>query len=251
MKRILFAILPLFLLVTSCDKDDQNGTVELHFLATYDGAPLVMLEPYDYTEGISILFQRFNFYLSDVALLKDGKETDVLDIDFVEFDGIDDANKAMEGVALPTWFEVPAGDYDGIRIGLGVPAGLNATQASDYPSTHPLGMVSHYWQDWNSYIFTMINAKIDTNADGLHDDGSVLYHCGSDEVYRSKTVNLPISVREGENSRITFTVDLKDLFKDGNGYLDVVAKPNTHNINDLAVANQVMDNFRDALIAQE
>jgi hypothetical protein len=230
-------------LFSACNDKDTTGNLDLNFIAEYDGEPFIVLEKYDYTDEVSLQFQRFNFYISDIALIDEqGDATTLLDIEFVDFDAIDTEEEAQSGVVIQIG-EVPTGNYKSIQIGLGVPSDLNATQESDYSDSHPLGRDSHYWSAWNSYIFTMINGKTDTDGDGIHDDGSILYHCGSDETYRMKTMTVPIDITEDATTTLRFKVNLYQILKDGDGMIDVEAHPDTHDISNLELANKIMDNF--------
>ncbi|MCB0644770.1 MAG: hypothetical protein KDC44_24160, partial [Phaeodactylibacter sp.] len=124
----------------------------------------------------------------------------------------------------------------------------NATKESDYEDTHPLGRESHYWSAWGSYIFSMTNAKIDTDGDGQHDDASILYHTGSDEAYRTAILNTQVAVLKDEQTRVVLSIDLAEILKTASGEpIDLLANPNTHDISNLTLANQLMDNFAASL----
>ena len=249
MNRIALSTVLVFLLgFASCDKN-ETGSLELNFLATFQGQPLVVLQPYEYPSGdISIMFQRFNFYVADITLTNgSGEATEVWGIDYLDFDNIANEDAAKQGVAINIP-GIPTDDYSSISIGLGVPSDLNATKESDYEDSHPLGRESHYWPAWESYIFCMTNAKLDTNGDGMHDDAAILYHTGSDEVFRTVTISTPVNILADTPTSLTFTIDLMDLMKDADGApFDLLANPDTHDISNLDLANQIMDNFAAAL----
>jgi hypothetical protein len=252
-KSLLFLLLPIGLLfsLASCDKEGKTGTVELQFKAFYDDQPLVLLQPYDYNDTLDIFFQRFNFFISDVLATPDkGDAEELIEIDYVDFDAVDDLTKAAEGWVIKV-DKVPAGKYRNLKIGLGVPADLNATKESDYPDTHPLGKESHYWTAWESYIFTMINAKVDTDGDGVFDDSAVAYHLGSDAVYRTVEFPHTFEVEKDGTTRIVLNVNLHHVFKEGNGYMDIIAIPATHTIANLDQAIKASDNFANAFTIGE
>lgn len=248
MKKMIFYFLALGLIpmLSGCDKDTK-GDLDLVFKARFGEEPLLMLEKYDYFNESKILFQRFNFYVANAVLTsEDGEEVELFEIDYVNFDDFDTMEEADAGFTITTE-GIPAERYTSLELGLGVPPELNATKESDYQDTHPLGKASHYWSAWGSYIFTMINGKIDTNLDGLHDDAGILYHTGSDVVYRTVTLPVDVTVAEESNGVITLDLDLSALLKDGADYIDPIANPDTHNIENLETATKVMDNFKNTL----
>ena len=250
MQRILllFSAVIILLAVASCDKEGKTGTVELQFRAFYDDQPLVLLQPYEYNDTLDIFFQRFNFYISNVLITEDKgtDEEELIDIDFVDFDNIDNLAASEAGYIIKIE-KVPAKKYQSLHMGLGVPADLNATKESDYPDSHPLGKESHYWTAWESYIFTMINGKVDTDGDGVFDDSSVAYHLGSDAVYRTVDFLHAFEVEEGETTRIVFEINLHQIFKEGDGYMDIIAIPATHTIATIDQAIKASDNFQQAI----
>jgi hypothetical protein len=248
MKQSLFLLLFAMLLVFSaCDKEPKpgQGQVDIQFLANFDGHPLVMLNTYTYNDTLDVLFQRFNFYIAHIELIPEGATSGKMlrEIDFVEFDEHDQVDEAINGDWL-NLNDVPEGRYTKLRFGLGVPADLNATRETDYSDSHPLGKDSHYWSAWNSYIFTMINGKVDSNGDGVFNNSSILYHCGADETYRIVELPVDIEVTENGNAVISLSINLHELFREGSGYMNIIANPATHDINNLEIANAVMDNFQ-------
>ena len=242
-------LLAILLAGASCRKDKpEYGTLELQFKAYYDDQPLVMLQPYVYNDTLDVMFQRFNFYISHVEVLETGHPSmdRLLEIGFVDFDGVDNVAAADQGFVVQLE-DVKTGTYQSLDIGLGVPADLNATQESDYPDSHPLGKESHYWTAWQSFIFTMIAGKVDTNGDGIFDDSSIGYHLGSDPTYRTVELAHSFDIQKGQTTRITLAVDLHQIFKEGDGYMDIIAIPATHTIANLDQAIKAMDNFQQAL----
>lgn len=251
MKNLLsLLLLSTIFFFVACDKDpiQGEGTVDLQFTANYDGQPLVMLDKYEYNDSLDVLFQRFNFYIAHIELVPEGATNGEMlrEIDFVDFDAHDNADDAINGDWL-NLTEVPEGRYTKIRFGLGVPADLNATGETDYPDSHPLGNDSHYWSAWGSYIFTMINGKVDTDGDGIFDDSSILYHTGADETYRTVELPIDIEVKDQGNAVISLGINLHELFREGATYMDILANPATHDISNLATANAVMTNFQNAI----
>jgi len=237
----------LVLMSSSCRDSQPEGpstNLDLQFVATYGDQPLVMYEKYDYNDTMKVFFERFNFFISDVSLVPVGSqaETEILDIDFVSFDGVQDSLAANEGVTF-SLTKVPVGSYARLRIGIGVPADLNID--ADYSPTHPLGAhkESHYWSGWGSYIFAKIEGKGDTDGDGQYDDVAFSHHCGTNELYQ--TVDLPVTLElvEGQDGHLKVKVDVRELYVRDNGMLDLVANPGTHTDTQLAIAKSIMERF--------
>lgn len=241
---ILFASFLVF--QYSCKPDPTfEGTtdVELVFKGKYADEVLMINTAYDY-DGNPIRFDQFNFYISNVVLVKqivgNPEETELLEIDFVDlsFKPADVAD-ATKGFVI-TAPNIPVGEYSGIKINLGVASDLNKTSWEDYGTGHPLRRPGHFWSAWNSFIFSKTEAKIDVDSDGSFSH-KLAYHTGSDDAYRTKFFAKDITLDEDATSRVSFTVDAKMMF-DG---IDVMTETGTHNITDMDLVNEVMDNLQE------
>lgn len=247
MKRLLLnGLLGAALLVASCDGTTDpplppSSDFTLTFKAFYGGQPLEKYKSYDYA-GYKVHFSRFNTYLSDIVLLKGTEEYRISEIEWVDFT----PDTAPNDLAVPvsiTFKNVPDGDYTGIRIGYGVKPALNAKAPNNFPANHPLSRENEYWLGWKSYIFNKIEGKADLDNSGAFGT-SLVYHCGSDEVYRTYTFNTPIRVEQGAGAGVDF--DLKDLFTINGTWFDLTVPENQLTSNDVGnviVANILMDNF--------
>ena len=233
----------------SCKPDPTlEGTtdVELVFKGKYADEVFMINQEYDY-EGNPIRFDQFNFYISNVVLVKEivgnPEETEVLEIDFVDLSfkpaDIDDATKGFS-ITAPN---VPVGDYSGIKINLGVTSDLNKTSWEDYGNGHPLRKSGHYWSAWNSFIFSKTEAKIDIDSDGSFAH-KISYHTGADDAYRTKFFAKDITLEEDATTQVSFSVDVKMMFDD----IDVMTETGTHNIGDLSLVNEIMDNLQEKVI---
>lgn len=214
------------------------------FKALYDGQPLEKYKSYGYA-NYPVLFNRFNTYLSDITLLNGTEEIRISDIDWIDF--TPDLAPNNLAVDVPVTFKnVPDGDYTGIRIGYGVRPDLNAKRPNNFPSTHPLSRENEYWLGWNSYIFTKVEGKADLDNSGAFAT-SLVYHCGSDAVYRTFTFNTPITVQQGATATVRF--DLKK-FLTINGTLFDLTIPNnqltSNDVGNVVTATILMDNFGNA-----
>lgn len=250
MKKFLFPTLFAALLVfAGCDgtKDITNPASDLTitFKAVYDGQPLEKYKTYPY-DNYEVDFIRFNAFMANIVLLDGNKEVRLSDIEWVDFTpDLAPTNKALD---VPITFKnVPGGNYTGIRLGYGVPPALNAKQPKDFAFTHPLSRENEYWLGWGSYIFNKIEGRVDLNSNGVF-DGGLIYHCGSDAVYREYTFDLPIKVEPGA-AGLVVEFDLKKLFVINGTWLDLKIPYNhitSNDFNDVVIATILMDNFGNA-----
>lgn len=252
MKYSIFASLLIgFLVFTGCDGTPPNSdfgpvsTFTITFKALYDGQPLEKYKAYDY-DTYQAQFIRFNAFMADIALLGGPNgPVKISDISWVNF--TPDLAPDNFAVEVPLAFpNIPDGDYTGIRLGYGVPADLNAKQPKDFDASHPLSKENEYWLGWKSYIFNKIEGNVDLNKNG-QSDGALIYHCGSDAVYRTYDFTMPIKVEQGAG--ITVEFDLKKLFVINGTWLDLSNAYNqitSNDVNDVVIANMLMDNFGNA-----
>ncbi len=275
MRKLLY-LLPLSLLffVTACGDDDvqaeETAEVNLNFKATYDGDDFYTENIYKLFEGVDdtdIKFSTFDFFIGNVSLIKnvgeEFEETELLEIDFVSlsFDP-GQAAQAEAGVTIQGR-KVPAGTYDGIKIGFGVPADLNRTSPSEYGSGDVLSKTSHYWSGWDSYIFAKLEGLADHNGNGVFETSGVeegfTYHMGTDETFTERTIFQTITLEVDEERTVNLNLDVRKLFRmtlseydqDDNDLLDVEDFPGTHTDAELQINKTMMNNFSDAVSLQE
>jgi len=245
---LLLLLFGAFSLSTCKDDDepaDQQDNFTLTFRATYDGELLEKYKNYPYGDKV-ILFDKFNTYLSDIALLDGTSERLLSDIEMVNFTpDLAPDNKTVE---VTYKFTVPSGDYTGLKIGYGVKADLNAKDPADFPTDHPLYIESEYWSGWKSYIFTKVQGKVDLDGDNTP-EANIFYHCGSDPVYNEATFSKNISIA-GTGSLVV-EIDLKKLFTFDGQLLDLTQSGNrttSHDASNIALGEKVMGNFKNATI---
>ncbi|MEL6717313.1 MAG: MbnP family protein [Bacteroidota bacterium] len=226
MKKIFFRLFCLsFLIISfaSCEKD-KEGTLELQFKLMYDGQPLAMFDKHDYPDGSSIFFDRFNLFLSNSSLMKDGEKEFAFDVQLLNFGDIQDMEAARKGLTVNLG-AFPTGSYSGLEMGVGIAPELNKTTPSDYSSSHPLA--NNYWSQWDSYIFMTIEGKADVSGDGKH-DLILTYHIGKDEAFSTKQLNTPFEIEGGKKTVLEMRIDLLDIMSDGKEYLDIQETPVDH-----------------------
>lgn len=267
MRNLFFlSFLGIAFLLSSCDDDtpgEITSDVELNFMGNYDSELLLLEKEYLYAGDMPIKFSQFNFYVANISLLKENgsggyDETDLLDIDFVDFPyNLNEVAQAEKGQTILVE-KIPVGEYDGIKIGFGVPSEFNHTKPNEYSSENPLSMASHYWDGWSSYIFSKIEGKADMDFDGTFETNAsegLTYHMGTDEVYTTRTLFDKISLKEGEQLKLQLNIDLKKLFlndtpaydQNGDGYLDIQDFESVHAEDRIIISKQMMNNFAEAV----
>jgi hypothetical protein len=237
----------------ACNENDDTAPKEkvtVTFRALYDGQPLEKYKNYSYG-GKTILFDRFNLYLSDLALLNGNKATELTDIEWIDF--TPDLAPDNKAVSPAFQYEAPKGDYTGLRCAPGVKPDLNAKRPADFSTDHPLYRENEYWSGWKSYIFCKIQGRVDLTGDGMPET-NVFYHTGSDAVFFSRdfsAASKPIAV-DGE-TEIVVEIDLKKVltFKDGPLDLSVLENRETsHNASNLTLGKKVMENFSNGIVVK-
>lgn len=245
-KLLLNGSLAAVLFFAGCDGTADpdlppSSDLTVTFKALYDGQTLEKYKSYNY-DTYKVHFSRFNTFLSDITLLKGNEEFKLSDIEWVDF--TPDSAPNDLAVDVPIKFKnVPDGDYTGIRIGYGVSPDLNAKQPNNFSSTHPLSRENEYWLGWKSYIFNKIEGKADLDNSGVF-GSSLVYHCGSDAVYRTYTFNTPIRIEQGAVATVAF--DLKKLFTINGNWFDLKIPANqitSNDVGNVVVATILMDNF--------
>ena len=252
-KYYLFFVAAFSLLAISCKQKtntnlEKTTNIDLIFKASYGNTPLILNKKYNYTENLFLQFSKFNFYISNMALLTStctGAQVELTEVEVVDFNASNiDSLSALNGFTLELK-NIPVGDYAGIRFGIGVPPDLNRDTPDKYSASHPLGQSSEYNTAWKSYIFSKIEGGMDTNQDGAY-DLDIAYHTGSNENYKEVCLFGDISLINDELGEVNLNVDLKKLFITDEKTFDIVNTPNTESEEGLQTANTIMNNFKDA-----
>jgi hypothetical protein len=246
MKKVLFlSVLSLLFLINACGPDEPKSTattLTLNFQGAYNTNNLVYFQYYDYGNGDSVFINVAHFYVSDITLLNGSEETKIKDISVLDFS----KNHAIPSDNPETIVinDVPAGQYTGIRFGIGVDSILNHTIPADYAAGHPLANASEYW-DWReTYIFGKLEGRFKKA------NGTVInyaYHPGADDLYRVSTFSKTFTLDGDIAAALNFKVDFEQLFNQNNGKIDIEATPVSHTSDtDFWLVTLLMDNLKNA-----
>jgi len=220
---LLLLVLPLFF--SSCGDDEpemkETTTLTLNAKATFGDQPLVMYEDvYDY-EGQPLQLQLFQIYLTDIYLTYEegGQEREqlVTDVVLANYGEVFSTNDAEAGLDLVE-VEVPARNYTGLKVGLGVSPELNATIPPDYELTHPLSQ--NYWEDASSYIFFKVEGNTDVDGDSELLD-KLTFHVGGNNNFRKASFDKTINLMPNTDATLQLDIDLEKIMVSADGeFLD-------------------------------
>jgi hypothetical protein len=245
----LFLVVFAALLFTQCDKEKKptTGDVKINFTSSFDQDPLVFNKVYEYLPQRFIQYTKFDMFLSSITLTGGPKGDTVLaDISYLNFDPVsNDANSAKAGLVMEVK-NVPVGDYTGMSLGVGVRPDINATNPTNYTSDNPLSQPELYWAGWKSYIFSRMEGKMDSVTTGLYATG-MSYHTGLNDFYRVVNLTSPIKVTGGTSNTIKININIRDIFKSDDTYLDIMKITEAHGPSDKKTIEKIVNNYSHAI----
>lgn len=196
-----FALLLLLLAVPACKDDaaiDETpvgfGEVEFEFENRAGDVTLELGKDYTNAAGESLRFSTFDYYISNIVLIKDDGTQYVVPRDqsyfLLKHDDPDSRELKLENV--------PAGDYTGLQFVIGVDSAKSVSPIAERTGVlDPAGAASGMYWSWNSgYIFVKVEG---TSPVAPLDPGSgqniFQYHTGLFGGYDSPTLNNLKTVR--------------------------------------------------------
>lgn len=227
-RLILLSLTALWLFTfASCEEDPEPGPtqeptpsgVELSARLVSGSAELELFTPIDDQFGRPLTVELVKFYLSDIRLV-DSVGEEVLLSEIEIFDVLGDRTSYE--------YELPSGDYQGIRFDVGVPVTLNGTENPDfetfiYDPTHPLannnGM---YWAWQTGYRFFVFDGRVDTNTVApLENSVPFSIHLGTDTAYLPLEFDLDFAVPTSGTIGLDVAIDISKCISGENDSLDM------------------------------
>lgn len=230
MRPFLFFLLLFFM---ACKPESQPVTdpvVSVSVDAVYGQQPFALEEVYQVNENTFIRPVRLKFYMSKLeARLADGTWKPLKDAFLYDLD------------EQQTDFQIslPAGS-DRLRLGIGVPPGINTGDPTVYDSNHPYSVPGSNGMHWNwntGYRFIIYEGMMDTLQNGAFSQ-SFVFHTGTDTLYR--TIDFPVT--KGAVSA-TFAVDMSRVFN----MIDLKKDNQTHGTGQLPLTTLFTENFLNAI----
>jgi hypothetical protein len=236
---VFFAVLLGLLAITGCTKT-QKGDINLRIKLKYGDQPFEMFKEFAYPvtkEPFSMT--RLSFYISDMGITSGSNVSIIKDIDYLDLTNSFTAPVKNDGFEYKI-SGIPAGQYNNISFGIGVPKLLNAKTPSDFSSKEVLSSSAEYWASWKSYIFFRPEGKIYLNGSG----GDLSYfalHLGGDDAYRSITLDKSFTILENETTNIDITFDVEKFFN-GKSLYDIHDTQQIHALSQKPLINILADN---------
>ncbi len=221
-----------------------DSNIKIIAKALYGGDPLVLYQAVDYPQGFKVKFSRADFMIKGLKLSGSSGELAYKDSVFILQFTDTEVEKAKLGNAIS--FDQCDGNFNELKLGVGLNKDLNAKKPSDFPSSHPLANAFYYWDAWKSYIFMKIEGKYDQDGDGNF-EGSFVYHIGTDDLYKLITMPISLNAQTGKSNSLELDIDLKDILAAGGEFIDIPKNPSSHNPGDIAIAHKIYDNLSTAI----
>lgn len=229
------------------DDTDQldNVPVTIDFRSAYDGADLaIQSAAYEYPTGAKLKATLFQYYVSDLSLMNaDGSAIVLSDIELIRY------SSATEDAVKSRTYEVPTGDYVGVRFGLGVKPDLNALDPSAFAANDPLNE-NEFWNASARYVFAKIEANADLEDNGTFDTG-LTYHMGSDALYTTITFDQDFTIDGEGDPRFTINADiLKALASDTESF--DIADPEKQRVHggNQAIATEIWNRLAEQFVLE-
>lgn len=223
MKKIPVGILGLaaLALLPGCRKDPPvplppappKAVLKLTVQPVWGGEPFDKNTVYPAAGGQRIRVSGLKFFLAPLELAGTDTTCQVFDADLFD----------VTNGALHRTLSVPAGHYQSVRLGLGLPYALNHRDLATIPPNAPTGNNGGMYWDWGSqYRFVMFSGKFDSDPDG---EGELPYtfdlHIGLDTCYRTRELPLALDAAADDTLKLTVRVDIARFFTDGDRVLDL------------------------------
>ncbi|MFT6851163.1 MAG: hypothetical protein ACJATA_001982, partial [Sphingobacteriales bacterium] len=185
-------------------------------------------------------------YLSDMYLFTaNGDSAMIKDVALLDFET---SHGEGGSGSISIYGKVPNGDYNLLKMGLGLNKERNAIKPSEFSQGHPQALLMQtYWEWLNSYRFIMVDGRVDTIPGAQSYLKPFSYHTGLDTLYRTTTVDLNSLVIKDNNISTAFIkFDLNRVFGNGAQPMDLKTEGSYHGESDLKIGIKVSDNFSES-----
>jgi len=248
--------------LVSCSKEDENpvaNNVTLHFSNTFKNTPIVLGNAISSTatvhtsaEGQVHHFSELKYVISNIRLIKTGGGEIPYNINDLD-KGATVVNQAKPQTLDYVLRNIPSGDYNQIKFGLGVKPELNTLDEARFPNFYAEAGANDtemMWEWGTGFRFTKIEGFYDTDKKALsiHTGSTVEGTAGAYtqgvNAYRDITLTLPNNAVVGKHApKITIHADFDKLLSGKTNTIILGAGNATPNIHTAANMVLFVDNL--------
>ena len=192
--------------------------------------------------GHSIRLDNVQMYISEMELRSESGDWEPIgDVALIDFSVLNPR------ILAP----VPAGVYDAVRFGMGLPPEINSDMdPASYANDHPLsvtGSAGMFWTWSSGYVFVKYEGKFAGEA-GEPLLEPLSYHCGTDSSYRTVTLEFaePVYIQSRQLTVYELVFDAAKALVGETDSIDVVTDPVTHNGSGTTLGGRLMNLMDDA-----
>jgi len=197
----------------NCEYGILNTEFIMNFSMRANGEELAINE--DFTDGNNHLLSisTFQFYISDIELLKNGSRERLSEAQLIDLDTNLSENPDAANFFPSIEFDAEPGVYSGFGFDIGVKADLNRIDPGIYELDEPLSTSPNMYWGWKSmYIFVKIEGEFDSDGDGQKDK-PFFFHTGLDELFLElEDFNTSFEILENQKKTMEIGIDVEKVF---------------------------------------
>ena len=242
MSQHIYLIFTLFSLILfgACDKDEcSHAQLNLSFSTNINQDQLVLNDVlYDDYTGRKFRVELLKFYFSNCVLEKqDGTLVPIVDVALVDY---------ASTSSLSIDIDIETGNYINLHFAVGLDSLMNASDPSDFDSSHPLSIANNtYWSWASKYKFFMLEGRVDSQSDGIA-DATFSYHSGFNSFYREISLPLNDFKINSDGASLLLELNFESVLYGEGGIVDFVIEPNAHSLNDYEILEIISNNLLNA-----
>ncbi len=205
--------------------------------------PIGVNDTADLNQDYNLYVSLFQLYLSKITLIDvEGNEALLKDVVLI--------NPGSAGNSHFT-LNLPEGDFNRLRMGLGVDPVTNNSDPNSFANDHPLAAYQGMYWSMLKYRFAVFEGRaIDKNSGS---SALIAYHTGTDPLY--KVVDFPVDISSSKlGYELSLSIDLSILFDGPGGKIDFPTQSSTHTVvsdpHDYQIAEIFMENLQAAIDLQ-
>jgi len=255
MRNICFILLITTIWGSSCIEppEESKGNLDIIFKARYETNPLILFQNTStgQSDPTSIIFKKLDFFISDIkGVMNNGNTTAFSDVGYISMANSLNQTSSEEGTKFSIK-DLPIGNYNQLKLGIGLSDNVNSTSPGSYPSSSPLGLNSNYWASWNSYILCKLEGDI---IQANSNTSSFLYHAGVNGMHQQEIYNYDFNISDGKTTQIVIYINADELFFKTGAEIDLINENQTHSgttgSTEYNLAKKAIENLANSLYIQ-